>query len=177
MKKLWRRMPSYVSFPLLAFGVVVVISLTLFASVPSFTVKYLVDLAGGSLIGSGLAYGLLFWAERRDGSRSTPLTVADRIDALQYNLRSSKRLLEEIEAELQVQLVGFERIKAEAENSKHLAALHKEESDAVRRLVDVTVQGAQRQGGRQQWAFFVGGLLVSIPLGVLGNWIYGIITQ
>ncbi|GAA5129103.1 hypothetical protein GCM10025762_60390 [Haloechinothrix salitolerans] len=72
-------------------------------------------------------------------------------------------------------------MRAEAEQNQRLAALHQDEADAVRKLVDTTIKDAHEEaaaiGRRIQWKFFLGGLLASIPIGFIANVIYGLLSQ
>jgi hypothetical protein len=107
---------------------------------------------------------------------SQPPTIRDRIDQLRENLGTSRSLIEEITAEMDVQVAALERIRAEAEENQRLAALNQDEADAVRKLVETTIQSAHGRstaaGKRQQRWYFVAGLCLAIPLGVAGNFIY-----
>lgn len=104
-----------------------------------------------------------------------PPTISDRIEQLRRNLASSRQLIDEVNAELEAQATNLERIKAEAEQNQRLAALNKEAADAVGHLLETVVQQAQqktaRVGTRQQWLFFLSGLLLSVPIGFLVNYL------
>jgi len=117
----------------------------------------------------------------RDTDRAVRPTLADRIEDLRANLNQSSAIITEINAEVELQTTTLERIRAEAEQNRRLAALHQDEADAVRELVEATLRRAQTQStklsGRQQWGFFFGGLLFSIPLGVVGNFLYDLVTR
>jgi hypothetical protein len=108
-------------------------------------------------------------------------TLAGRVEALRANLAQSGSLIEEINAELHLQTTALDRIRAEAEQNQRLAALHKVEADAVRDLVAATIEGAQARAAhpsrRQQWLFFLAGLFFSVPLGVVGNFVYAMLTR
>ncbi|MCA1709321.1 MAG: hypothetical protein LC808_41000, partial [Actinobacteria bacterium] len=81
----------------------------------------------------------------------------------------------------ELQTTALARIRAEAEQNRRLAALHQDEADAVRELMEATLRRAQTQStmlsGQQQWRFFFGGLFFSIPLGVVGNLLYDLVTR
>jgi hypothetical protein len=76
-------------------------------------------------------------------------------------------------------MTSLDRIRAEAEENRNLAALHKDEADAVKKLVETTIHTAQNttteQGKRQQWLFFLSGLLLGIPLSILANFLYDLV--
>ena len=110
----------------------------------------------------------------READQAVP-TLTDRINALRSNLAASAFLIEEINAEFDLQTAAAERIRAEAEENQRLAALHKEEAEAVRTLVERTQAKASRLAGRQQWLFFLAGLLFAVPLGVAGNFAFELV--
>jgi hypothetical protein len=82
---------------------------------------------------------------------------------------------------LHLQTTSLDRIRAEAEESRQLAALNKEEADAVRKVIAATIEQAQgasaAENRRQQWQFFAAGVLLAIPLGVIGNIVYAFIIN
>ncbi|MGH3937396.1 MAG: hypothetical protein ACRDTG_01975 [Pseudonocardiaceae bacterium] len=108
-------------------------------------------------------------------------TLAERIEDVWANLSQSSAILAEINAEVELQTTTLERIRAEAEQNRRLAALHQDEADAVRELVEATLRRTQTQSAmlssRQQWGFFFGGLLFSIPMGIAGNLLYDLVTR
>ncbi|MFB9726756.1 hypothetical protein [Haloechinothrix salitolerans] len=117
----------------------------------------------------------------REPSDEERSTLTGRVDDLREYLRQSSLIIEELNAELHVQTSALERMRAEAEQNQRLAALHQDEADAVRKLVDTTIKDAHEEaaaiGRRIQWKFFLGGLLASIPIGFIANVIYGLLSQ
>lgn len=111
-------------------------------------------------------------------AKSAP-SLSDRIEVLRCNLVASASVIAEITAEMNVQTTALDRIRAEAEQNRALAALHKDEADAVKHLVEATIHTAQsttaKQGKRQQWLFFLSGLLLGIPLSILANFVYDLL--
>ena len=124
-----------------------------------------------------MAMGVLVarWAAARSEADLPVRTLTDRINALRSNLAASALLIEEINAEFELQTKAAERIRAEAEENRRLAALHKEEAKAVATLVERTQARAARLAGRQQWLFFLAGLLFAVPLGVAGNFAFELV--
>jgi arginyl-tRNA synthetase len=114
-------------------------------------------------------------------AREVAPTIESRIAQLQRNLAASSKLIEEINAEFELQAATAERIKGEAQENRRLAALHEEEAEAVRLVVERTIEGAQskaaRIGVRQQWLFFLAGLLAAVPLAVLANFLFAWLTS
>lgn len=110
-----------------------------------------------------------------------PVGLPDRIERLRQNLSQSSSLIEEINAELHVQTTALDRIRAETEENQKLAALHKDEAEAVRQLIATTIEHSQgratKVSKRSQWLFFLAGLLFSVPLGVGVNFLYDLIAN
>jgi len=105
-------------------------------------------------------------------NRSVGRRVDYQIVMLRQNLDSSKRLIREINAEFDLQVAAAEKIKAEAEQNQRLAELNADQARAVKNLIESVQDRASKIGGRQQWLFFLAGLLASVPLGVIGNFVF-----
>ncbi|MDA3624272.1 hypothetical protein OU415_02420 [Saccharopolyspora sp. WRP15-2] len=104
-------------------------------------------------------------------------SVSDRISALTGNLAESQRLIDELATEVQLRSEALERLTAEAEEKRNLAALHADEAAAVDALVSRRMQESvdrlERGSRRQQWSFlFLGSVLVAVPIGVIGNFVF-----
>ena len=126
--------------------------------------------------------GSLFsaWWSRREAAETNDLAGLDiqqRIEQLQGHLNSSAALMAEIQAEFRLQEASLERIKTDAERNQRLAALHQAEADAVRAVIEEAQSRGLRLGNRAQWGFFVAGLLSSIPLGIVVNFLYDLMTS
>jgi hypothetical protein len=67
-----------------------------------------------------------------DVLQQAPPSLAERIDQLRVILAESSALINEINAEIQLQTTALDRIRAEAEDNRRLASLHQKEADAVR---------------------------------------------
>jgi len=119
-------------------------------------------------------------AARRTYLPAPPPSVTDRIEQLRSTLAESATLIQEINAEIQLETAALERVRAEADDNRRLASLHQQEADAVKALIDATIRGAQgaevAQSRRQQRLVFLAGLLLSVPLGVAGNFIFSWLT-
>jgi hypothetical protein len=129
-----------------------------------------------------LASGWTIERWRRRSAPPPPPTLSDRIERLRKNLSESTSLMSAINAELHVQTTALERIRAEADENQKLAALHKNEAEAVRLLVATTIERSSqgktaRQIRRSQWLFFLAGLIISIPIGVGVNFLYDLIAK
>ena len=83
---------------------------------------------------------------RTETSEATPAkTLEERLDELAEAIRRSARLVEEVSSELDVRAATAKRLAEEAETAKALSELHKEQTDAVRRMLDAELEGATRR--------------------------------
>ena len=103
------------------------------------------------------------------------------IDRLRRVLDESIDFIPEMQAEIDLRTAAIEKLQKSAEHYEELAKLNRDEAEAVKRLVDETIRRAQaevvRRSGREQKLYFLTGLAFSIPLGVVGNFMYAILTQ
>ena len=60
-------------------------------------------------------------------------------------MRDSARLVEQVSAELDARAKTAKRLKEEAEAAEALAGIHKEQAEAIRRLMDAELEGAARR--------------------------------
>src|SRR6266540_557660 len=107
--------------------------------------------------------------------------ILDRIEELRRQLAESAKLLPALQAELELRTTALAALKEDAVHYEQLAALHQEQAAAVQRLVEQTIAigntRAQQRNWRQQWAFWLVTLVVGIPVGLLGNYIYALIRK
>ena len=125
-------------------------------------------------------------------------SVPDRIDRVARSLRESELLIAELQAEMTAGQAAVERLRAQEEESRRLAALSEDEARAVKDLigrvidsahegirarleheraelrdqlaeVQTALQVVQATGRRDQIRFFLYGVLASIPIGILVN--------
>lgn len=141
-------------------------------------------LDGLAAISSGAAGAIFLYAEyqaHRTAQAARTPTIADRIEELRSNLAASGRLVGAINAELDLQATTVDRLRAEAEESQRLASLSQAEAEAVRTLVERAVESAQaeasRIGTKQQWLFFLAGLLAAVPVAVFANFLFAWLTS
>lgn len=124
----------------------------------------------GGFIGAPLG-AVLLWFVLTPGKPYT-LPLDEKVALLRANLESSSQLIQQINAEFALQAAAAEKIKAEAEQNQRLAELNAEQAQAVKTLVESVQAQASKAGGRQQWRFFLAGLLVAILTGVIGNFAF-----
>jgi flagellar motility protein MotE (MotC chaperone) len=108
----------------------------------------LVEVAA-SLVVSALAAIRALFASRRVHAETSEATadktLEERLDELAESMRRSARLVEEVTSELDARAATAKRLKEEAETAKALADLHREHTEAVRRMLDAELGGATRR--------------------------------
>lgn len=85
----------------------------------------------------------------------TQATLEDRLDELSESMRQSARLVEQVSAELDARAATARRLQEEAKNAEALAALHKDQADAIRRMIDAQLAAAakdQEEANRRELA-------------------------
>jgi septal ring factor EnvC (AmiA/AmiB activator) len=71
-------------------------------------------------------------------------TLEDRLSQLSKSMQQSARLVEQVSAELDARATTARQLQKEAEDAEALAALHKDQADAVRRMIDAELATATR---------------------------------
>jgi hypothetical protein len=66
--------------------------------------------------------------------------LEQRLGELSDSMRSSAQMVQEISAELDARVTTAKRLKEEAETAEAISRLHKEESEAVRRMLDAQLE-------------------------------------
>lgn len=72
-------------------------------------------------------------------------TLEDRLSQLSKSMQQSARLVEQVSAELDARAATARQLQKEAEDAEALAALHKDQADAVRRMIDSELATATRR--------------------------------
>jgi hypothetical protein len=86
-------------------------------------------------------------------------------------------LMDQLRQELADRSAALQALTAQKKEYENLAALNREEAEAVSRLVDKAVANANRRSTKVGYLLFILGLLTSIPLGVLAIWIASLIHR
>jgi methyl-accepting chemotaxis protein len=98
-------------------------------------------------------------------------TLEGRLDDLSHSMRESARLVEEVSAELDARAATAKRLQQEAETAEMLAALHRDQAEAVRRMIDAelarTARGIRRDSIVIGFASFVAGAGVTLLITLL----------
>jgi hypothetical protein len=129
----------------------------------------------------GLLLALLTWSrvprKRGPGRSEEPAkaTVERRIEAATQSLQSAAELVDELQVEMQAKVAALDRLRAENDEFEKLAAVRREEAEAVSRLIESAISGAHsrlsRSTRRDQALFFLAGLATSIPVQLLISWL------
>jgi len=101
---------------------------------------------------SGAVYDLAPWflqwlrLGRRRVPEDTPSkTLEDRLDELSKSMQNSARLVEQVSAELEARTAAVKKLQEDAKAAETLAGLHKEQAEAVRRMIDTELEGSARR--------------------------------
>jgi hypothetical protein len=95
-------------------------------------------------------------------------TLEQRMNALARTMHESSRLLEQVSAEIQMRQVRAEQLKAEADEAEKLAALNKEQVDAIKRVIASELSQESKKSRRREvligGLFFVGGVAGTVAV-------------
>jgi hypothetical protein len=97
---------------------------------------------------SDLLPSLLPWLRNRrsrTAEAAPSKTLEDRLDELSKSMQDSARLVEQISAELDARATTVKRLQEDAKAAEALAGLHKEQVEAVRRMMDAELEGNARR--------------------------------
>lgn len=104
----------------------------------------------------GLAALLVAWTGiRQAGSRTREVartkevmcerTVEERLDELSVSMRASAQIVAQISAELEARAMTAKQLQEDAKTAEALAGIHKEQAEAIRRLMDAELTGSERR--------------------------------
>jgi hypothetical protein len=103
----------------------------------------LITAVAGGAVGYQLVR-LLTSPPKGRGRQQADRTLDERLDRLARSIRDSARLAEEVSAEVDVRAAAVRELEEKAREAEALAALNKEQADAVRRLVDASMVTAEK---------------------------------
>jgi methyl-accepting chemotaxis protein len=105
---------------------------------------------------------------RRVEARVRPAPSLDeRLDRMANSIRSSARLVEEMSAELEVRAAAARELEEKAKEAEALAALNKDQADAVQRLVDASVGNARKGIRRDSIVIGIGSFVAGAGVSLL----------
>jgi biopolymer transport protein ExbB/TolQ len=92
----------------------------------------------------------------------SPASIEQRLDELSNSMKDSARLVEQISAELDARAATAKQLDADAKAVEALAELHKDQADAVRRMLDAELGRSERRIRRDSvvigaFSFIAGG--------------------
>lgn len=100
-------------------------------------------------------------------------SLDQRLDQLSASLAQSARLVEQVTAELEAQAATARRLQREAADAEAIAAVHKEQTEAVRRLLRSEITA---ELGKAEKHIFRDSLKIAIGSFVLGGALTFVVT-
>lgn len=104
--------------------------------------------AGGGLLAAIVTLVVIVLPDRSAinlGQVPSQETLDQRLDELSKSMRNSARLVEQVSAELEARAAAARTLEEEAKAAEALAALNKDQADAVRRLLGAELAGAGKR--------------------------------
>ncbi|WP_182887119.1 hypothetical protein [Microbispora sp. H10885] len=95
----------------------------------------------------------------------------DRIRAVSDAFTEAATLMNELQRDLKAQQAARETLLTEAQRQQKLLEVDKEQAEKIREILIGETKATIRAERRQQLLFFALGLVASVPIGVLVNWI------
>jgi hypothetical protein len=125
-------------------------------------------------VGCALAALLVAWTGIRQARSRTKeviceRTVEERLDELSRSMRASADLVRQISTELEARAMTAKQQQADAEAAEALAGIHREQAEAIRRLIDSELTGSERRIRRDA-------LIVGISSFIAGGGVSHLIT-
>ncbi|MFD1940516.1 hypothetical protein ACFSKW_54575 [Nonomuraea mangrovi] len=170
----WRRPGIYLIIFAAACGVAATLSLTFLLGVPfwlAMGVNVVLSLAGGWY---GGAVDERFARKRLIEANMDPgIRLRRRVDRVNAAFAEAVTLMDELDRDLKAQQAAREMLISEAERQQRLLNLNREQAEQIRKILLGETEATIRADRRQQWLFFVLGVLVSaatsIPIGIWVN--------
>jgi hypothetical protein len=95
------------------------------------------------------AGGILDWRVPFTPSRvaegATKKTLEQRLDELSASMRASAQIVHQVSTELDARAATAKRLRDEARTAEAISRLHREESEAVRRMLDAQLETVARK--------------------------------
>lgn len=111
-------------------------------------------------------FGQTLSHRRRTESRPEPKPLEELLNQLTANAVEAGRLATLVQTEIQAQLVQVEKLRKDASEAEHLAALHGAAAEAVAAQVRAAITNETKKSKRYSFwsgiAFFVAGVAASI---------------
>jgi hypothetical protein len=152
-------------------------------SLPRFSPEWLKYVAIGPLVPALLIAMVEFIRLDQQYSRGAEQPTETKLTAVSNDLLQVAEGLEriratmpELEAEVNLKTVAIERLQAEGERLDRLAELKKVETSAIEEVIRTAQMASNKPARRRELVYLLIGLLFSLPLGVLVNFIYDGVT-
>ena len=104
---------------------------------------------------------------QRKSAARVPPTIERRLDDLSTSMRQSARLVEEVSAELELRAAAARQLEEDAKAAEALAALHKDQADAIRRMMDAELETVGRRIRRDSIVIGVASFVAGVGATVL----------
>lgn len=85
--------------------------------------------------------------------------------------REAGTLADELRADIAAQQAAHEQLVREAEHQRTLINMDREEAEAVQALILGDTKSDRRRQRTREWAFFLVGLLLAVPLNIASDFI------
>ncbi|GAA1628265.1 hypothetical protein GCM10009733_026260 [Nonomuraea maheshkhaliensis] len=119
-----------------------------------------------------LVQALRMSRQRLEESQEDPSeALEDRIRRATESFAETGRLLAELQNTFSVQQAALKKVTEEAEEQALLRDMDPETAEKMRRIIVGETKATLRAERRTQRLYFAGGVLLSIPIGALINWL------
>jgi hypothetical protein len=144
-------------------------SLAIVAFSPVFQIMFF----GGSVV-LLLGAGVVLYVDRaRPGAAADGADLSarlrERVEAVNAAFGEAAALMEDLRRDLAAQQAARQALVAETEQQRRLLAVDREQAERVRELLIEANLLERRRNRREQLLFFILGVIVSIPAGILVN--------
>ncbi len=170
-------LPMMLSLGLVTFITAIVVVGTLIEYMPAAAHTTLVKWVARTIV--IITPVMAMWAGYRrhiKTMREMGLSRDDPAGRLRYRVRrvnkaisEAAELMDELRRDLAAQQAAREKIIAEAEMQQQLLEVNKEEAKKVRQIIVGETKRSIRIQHYREWAFFLVGLALSVPLNILSN--------
>jgi hypothetical protein len=138
---------------------------------PSLNPAATMVLAAVASVGSGLAALLVAWTGIRQArSRIKEMvfrtkevvrerSVEERLDELSRSMQESAQVVTQISAELEARAMAAKQLQEDAKAAEALAGMHKEQAEAIRRLMDAEFAASERRIRRDSLIVGIGSFI------------------
>ncbi|OPG12524.1 hypothetical protein [Microbispora sp. GKU 823] len=110
--------------------------------------------------------------QRMRSARENPgERLSRRIERVNSAFTEAAALMDELRRDLEAQQDARDALLAEGQRQQELLSINKEEAERIDKYLTRRDRDKERKSLYQQVGFFVAGLLASVPLNLLSNWL------